>query len=42
MTSERKLLSERRNPSWAERSAALNQQISRATNTNSVRCTMAF
>ena len=42
MTSERKLTSERRKPSCAERSAALNEQISSATKTNNMRCMMAL
>src|SRR5580704_791925 len=42
VTSERKLISERRKPSWAERNAALNEQISSATNTNRVRCMIAL
>src|SRR5580700_10468409 len=42
VTSERKLISERRKPSCAERRAALKEQISSATNTNRVRCMIAL
>src|SRR5216684_2060109 len=42
VTNERKLISDRRNPSSAERSAALNEQISRATKTNNARCMIAL